>query len=96
MREIHDDMGYQLMLDGNAAAGLLREVFAAEMTVSPARCANCGRVHTLGQLLAFGRPMGTVLRCPTCEEVMIRIVERPGDVWVDVRGVRYLKMERAA
>ena len=95
MREIHDDMGYQLMLDGNAVAGLLREVFAAEMTVNPARCAHCGKTNMLGALLAFGGQMGTVLRCPTCEEVMIRITERPDGIWLDVQGVSYLRLERA-
>jgi hypothetical protein len=30
------------MLDGNAAAGILNEIFALEMTSSSIKCANCG------------------------------------------------------
>ena len=32
----------ELMLDGNAVAGLLQEVFAAEMTTATGTCAGCG------------------------------------------------------
>jgi Family of unknown function (DUF6510) len=31
-----------LMLDGNAVAGLLQEVFATEMTIAVATCGTCG------------------------------------------------------
>ena len=32
----------ELMLDGNAVAGMLQEVFAVEMTTATGTCGNCG------------------------------------------------------
>ena len=32
----------ELMLDGNAVAGMLGEVFAVEMTTATMMCGNCG------------------------------------------------------
>ena len=89
------DINRDLMLDGNAVAGLLQEIFALEMTASPTECANCGRQGELGTLLAFTQAPGAVLRCPACEQVMIRIVETPDAIYLDARGAVYLRLERA-
>ena len=37
-----------LMVDGNALAGELSEVFAHEMTVAHIACGSCGAVEQLG------------------------------------------------
>ena len=96
MERIDGDMNRALMLDGNAAAGLLREIFAVELTVSPAECANCGREGELGTLLAFVQAPGLVLRCPACEQVMLRIVQTPEATYLDARGVVSLRLDRTA
>jgi hypothetical protein len=88
-------MGMELMLDGNAAAGTLQEVFGAEMTANPARCAHCGRVSMIGAMLAFGQQMGTVLRCPHCLEMVMRVMAGPDAVWLDLRGASHLRLLRA-
>jgi hypothetical protein len=88
------DVTHTLMLDGNAAAGLLAEIFAEEMTAAPAECANCGRVGEVGTLLAFTQAPGLVLRCPACESVMLRVVETPDAIYLDVRGAAYLRLAR--
>ena len=88
--EMHDP----LMLDGNAVAGLLQEVFGAEMTPAPAQCGHCGQVSSVGALLVFGDGMGAVLRCPSCKNMMMRISQRPGDALLEMQGVRYLRMQR--
>jgi hypothetical protein len=90
------DLNRALMLDGNAVAGLLREVFALEMTASPTKCAHCGAVGALGTLLAFTQAPGVVLRCPACEQVMLRIVETPDAIYLEARGAAYLRLERSA
>jgi Zn finger protein HypA/HybF involved in hydrogenase expression len=84
----------ELMLDGNAAAGVLQEIFALEMTASPTECANCGREGELGSLMAFTQSPGIVLRCPACEQVMIRIVRTPDAIYLDARGAVYLRLQR--
>ena len=84
----------ELILDGNAAAGLLREVFAGEMTACPAECANCGNLAEIGALIAFTQAPGIVLRCPMCHEVMLRLVETPAAIYFEARGTVYIRITR--
>jgi hypothetical protein len=83
-----------LVLDGNAVAGALQALFGVEMTASPTECAHCGREGAVGTLLVFGQAPGLVLRCPGCEQVMLRIVETPEATYLDARGAVYLRLER--
>jgi hypothetical protein len=94
MDNIQVDMNRELMLDGNAVAGILVEIFGVEMTASPTECASCGREGELATLLAFTQAPGIVLRCPACESVMIRIVQTPDALYLDLRGAMYLRLER--
>ena len=80
----------EIHLDGNAAGGILRDVFAHEMTAALASCAGCGTVGPLGALLQYGQPMGIVLRCPTCDTPLLRIVRTPSLLRVDLSGIRLL------
>ncbi len=89
------DMGRELMLDANAAAGVLQEIFGLEMTASPTECASCGNEGDLGTLLAFTQGPGIVLRCPACENVMLRIVQTPEAIYFDARGAVYLRLARS-
>ena len=93
MDDVQSDMNREMMLDGNAAAGVLQDIFALEMTASPTECAHCGNVGEIGTLLAFTQAPGTVLRCPVCENVMLRIVETPDAIYLDARGAAYLRLE---
>ena len=73
-------------LDGNAAAGLLAEVFTAEATTAVVTCASCGGSGPLGGAMAYITDMGTVVRCATCSEVLIRAAEIRERVVLDMRG----------
>ena len=90
------DLNRQLMLDANAAAGLLEEVFSAEMTAASSACAACGREGQVGSLLAFTLGPGIVLRCPACEQVVLRIARTPEGVFLDARGAVYLRWSQPA
>jgi len=94
MKDIQNDPDCELKLDGNAVAGLLQELFGSEMTANRARCAHCDKVSMLGALLLFGGSMGSVLRCPECEGMMMRIVARGDSFWLDMQGISYLQMKR--
>ena len=91
---MRDDPAVALTVDGNAVAGLLATVFAAEVTASPGECAHCHTVSLVGALRAYVRGPGVVLRCPACAEVVLRIVETPTATLLDVSGVRFLRLER--
>lgn len=73
-------------VDGNAAAGLLAELFALDVTTARARCAGCGTVREIAALMVYQHGMGTVLRCPDCEGVVLRIVRTPTHLWFDATG----------
>lgn len=81
-----------LRVDGNAAAGLLREIFPVEMTVTWTTCAHCGAEGQVGTLVVFVQAPGVVFRCPGCEGVMIRIVRGRDRLFVDMSGVRCLQV----
>jgi Family of unknown function (DUF6510) len=82
----------KLKLDGNSAAGLLQEVFGKEMTTATGMCDNCGNVEAVGALVVYSYAPGTVLRCPHCDAVLLRIVTDGRRYWVDLRGVRSLEL----
>jgi len=80
-----------LTLDGNAAAGVLQEVFAAEMTAAAGTCDGCGAVEALGAVRLY-TGAGIVLRCPHCEDVLLKVVTDGGRIWIDLRGLRTLEL----
>jgi hypothetical protein len=88
------DINRELMLDANATAGLLYEIFGVEMTAAPTECANCGNEDEIGTLLAFIHGPGIILRCSTCEHVVLRIVQTPDEIILDARGAVYLRLAR--
>jgi hypothetical protein len=76
-----------LRLDGNAAAGVLAEVFSAEMTAALVTCASCGATGAVGAVHVYDRGPGTVLRCPACTAVLMRFARVRGRVVADLHGV---------
>jgi Zn finger protein HypA/HybF involved in hydrogenase expression len=85
----------EMMLDGNAIGGLLREIFVAEMTDARGTCASCGAVNPVGRLQVYVHAPGTVVRCPACEQVVMRIVRGNGRYWLDFSGTRTLELREA-
>jgi len=81
-----------LRLDANVAAGLLAEVFRAEMTTSEVTCGGCGAAGPVGTLAAYGLTMGVILRCPSCDTAVIRASRVGRGQWLDLRGVRMLRI----
>jgi hypothetical protein len=77
----------ELMLDGNATAGLLAEVFTVEATSAIVSCASCGATGAVGTVHVYDRGPGTVLRCPGCDAVLMRFARVRGELLADLRGV---------
>ena len=96
MDETTQDMNRELMLDANATAGLLHEIFGVEMTAAPTECAACGNEAEIGTLLAFIQGPGIVLRCSACENVVLRIIQTPDAIHLDARGAVYLRLAKHA
>ena len=83
-------MQSEMKVDGNAIGGLLREIFAVEMTAAEGTCASCGRVHAVGQVEVYMHAPGVVVRCPSCGQVQMRIVKGGGRYWLDLSGITCL------
>jgi hypothetical protein len=81
-----------LTLDGNAAAGVLQELFAVEMTTAVGTCDTCGAVREVGGLRLY-RGAGLVLRCWSCEAILMTIVTAGERSWIDLRGLRTLQLD---
>jgi hypothetical protein len=79
------------MLDGNAVAGLLREVFAVEMTTAIGTCNRCGANEPIGAVRVF-LGAGAVLRCRHCDNALVKIVRSDERLWISLPGVRSLEL----
>ena len=86
------DTANDLRLDGNAAAGLLSEVFVGDATGAVACCGNCGAEGPVGTLLVYAHGMGAVFHCPRCERVMIRVARMREEVVLDMQGSVSLRL----
>jgi len=74
-------------LDGNAIAGLLFDVFGAEMTTAAGVCGSCGASAVFAELTVYPRAPGTVVRCRSCESVLMVFVARSEIVCADLGGL---------
>jgi uncharacterized protein DUF6510 len=81
-------------LDGNGVAGLLREVFGAEMSTALRGCASCGDTNALGAHRAYVSA-GVVLRCPSCSDLAVRIATLPDRHVVSLTGTWKLEVPRS-
>ena len=78
-------------LDGNAIAGTLQDVFGGEMTMADSVCAHCGAGRVVAELLVYLRAPGTVVRCRSCQNIVMVLVEIRGTTCVDLRGLDRLE-----
>jgi hypothetical protein len=77
-----DATNADLVLDGNAVAGVLVEIFGDDLTAVLGTCPDCGRQAELATCRAYTHAPGIVLRCSVCDGVQLRITRTP-------RGYRY-------
>ena len=80
-----------LMLDGNAIAGLLQEVFAVEMTTATLTCTSCSAREPVGANHVF-RGAAVVVRCPRCDNALVTILKDDTRVSIGFVGVRMMEV----
>jgi Family of unknown function (DUF6510) len=78
-------------VDGNAMAGDLGEIFAVDVTTALATCAGCGRAGVVAELRLWRRAPGLVARCPSCDDVVLRLVRAPDRAFLDLHGATRLE-----
>jgi hypothetical protein len=85
-------IGSNLWSDTNALAGPLQDVFRVDVTTAVGRCTGCGRTAAMAEVRVFDHAPGVVARCPTCDQVLLRLVRGSGRAWLDLRGLVYLQL----
>jgi hypothetical protein len=87
----------QLRLDGNAAAGLLQELFVHELTSARGACASCGAVAEMGgqHLYMYSHAPGAVLRCKDCGGVLMVLVHGGGRFRLGLQGFAWLEIKES-
>jgi Family of unknown function (DUF6510) len=81
-------------VDGNAAAGELSNLFAMDVTAAEGQCAHCGAIRRFAEAHLYMRSPGIVARCAVCENILLRLATVREQVLLDLRGMRYLRVER--
>ena len=80
-------------LDGNAAGGELSKVFAMDVTAAHGQCKHCGATRRFAEAHLYMEGPGVVARCCVCEQVLVRLVSTRQSVFLDVRGLTYLRFD---
>ena len=81
----------ELVLDGNALAGALSQVFVSDVTTARVTCGACGGVRSLATARLY-RAAGEVLRCSGCDAVLLRFVTAPGRIYLELTGMRCIEL----
>jgi hypothetical protein len=82
-------------LDGNAAGGVLREVFAVDPTTAVSTCVHCGSPALLGAHLVYADAPALVVRCPSCMQVVLRCASDAAGLRLEMTGIRLLRVPPA-
>jgi len=80
-------------LAGNVLAGPLSELFAVDVTGAVGQCASCGASNAMGRAHVYADAPGLVARCPSCDEVVLRLVRSASHAWLDMRGISCLQVQ---
>jgi hypothetical protein len=79
--------GSDLVMDGNAAASLLQEIFVLDVTTAEIQCEACGCTGAVGSLPLYAASMGAILRCTNCDGILVRATHTPYGRWLEMKGV---------
>jgi hypothetical protein len=74
-------------LDGNAMAGVLRDLFGRDMTTMGYECPGCRRTGVVAEMAVYMSGPGTVARCRDCDTILLMLTERRGMYCIDLPGV---------
>ena len=77
-------------LDGNAIGGLMMAVFGTDMTTAVATCGSCGAARQVAELPVYMPGLGIVVRCRSCQSVLMVFTEVHRVTCVDLMGLASL------
>jgi hypothetical protein len=85
-------MSTQSHVDGNVLGGTLIEMFGAEMTDRRGCCRECGTVNTMGAMHVYVDAPGDVMRCPSCQAVLMVLTRIESVVRVNLASLAWVEL----
>ncbi|WP_370180862.1 DUF6510 family protein [Rhodococcus wratislaviensis] len=76
--------------DGNVLGGPFAEIFVHDLTSATGQCRFCGLDGPMAAVHVYTRAPGVVVRCPGCQEVLLRLVSTPRGLELDASGLSHL------
>jgi hypothetical protein len=83
--------GHRERVDGNAAGGLLLEVFGRDMTSARASCTHCDHEAALADAIAELDEAGMILLCRGCGHTMLTYLRSEGRATLTLGGLTRLE-----
>jgi hypothetical protein len=83
--------GHRTRVDGNAAGGILLEVFGRDMTSARAACAHCDREAELADAIAELDPAGVILLCRGCGRTLLTCLRDGGSATLVIGALSLLR-----
>jgi hypothetical protein len=84
-----DDTAF--VLDGNAAASFLLEIFGHNLPTAQIQCEACRYSGAVASSRLYGASMGALLGCAHYDGILMRAVHTPHNCWLEMTGAHYLK-----
>jgi hypothetical protein len=64
------------------------------VTTAEYTCGRCARTDRIGAAMVYEvRGLGTIVRCPSCDNALIRLAHSRGRYRIDLTGTRHLQVE---
>lgn len=83
--------GHHHRVDGNAAGGLLLEIFGREMTTARATCRYCAQEAALADAVAEVDDAGVILLCRGCSPMLLTCLRVEGEQTLTIGGLTRLR-----
>jgi ribosomal protein S27E len=80
-------------VDGNAAGGLLLEIFGQDMTGARARCAHCLRAAAVADAVAELDDTGMILLCRGCGRTLLTYLRTGGRAALTIGTLTHLEWD---
>ena len=80
------------VVDGNAAAGMLADVFAGDVTSLVGVCAECGSIAPLAEAVVEIDEIAAIIRCRGCTHTLATVLRDPAGTRIVIGMLRELKV----
>ena len=84
-----------VVLDGNAAAGILSEVFAGDVTMIIGVCGVCGAIAPLAETVVELDEAAAIVRCRSCTHTLVTVLREPTGMRVVIGTLREISRAEA-